>query len=713
VSSVVLSVPKTVNDVLTDIEFPVAIDWQKQLANFSAVRLPGEDILFGRHCPNIFGADPMTCENAPEYMTAPYPPLPSISIGEMQWPSGLSRYSRALYAVDWITLREVLNYSWSLASMAALPPSEPNAAAGYSGYSLPAATTPRSMRAIRLLLSGPDGTFNAKFYPLQPYRVVGQGFSLWLLPLVDVRYKLSLRVGGDNETPKTWKDLFKDLQDDLEITIKTELDDDTIGELTKDTIPSAYGNPDPRLYDYSQPIVDLLDIAAISTGHRFVMLPARQERPDGAPVAKFDEEALLLNNAKSIERFHKFVDGTNENPPRRRWKPIGSLLLSGGSMHSFGLPKTLEIIARKYGKQEKIAVELSAIDPEKTYAFDKLAVWSTWEAKDDGPIPKPPDGLTGRPFSYQPNMTGTDFEAENLPPGLSINPSNGAISGTPTATGVFEVTITSTTETKKLTIEITDKNSERNKKFSEQVFRDIIAWSDSGGQFCYAGVVEYQPNGYDDFCSIRLSELDGEYNLTTRIYELPPYFIPRLIVAGGEPPACDANRLYHFKLNEDIESGKNGKTGETTLITDSEENRTITEEGIFVNTKGMIDGARKGFEGVCYYESGKYWFLQAACGSTCKPSLNSPSFSLDQNAPNARIGQTNYYWAPTTTGAGATTDWTASGLPEGWTASAGAIRGPSTAPGVVGPERTIKVTISFKGGGCTHTRVAKIKIVGA
>lgn len=55
----------------------------------------------------------------------------------------------------------------------------------------------------------------------------------------------------------------------------------------------------------------------------------------------------------------------------------------------------------------------------------------------------PPDGTAGTPYSFTVTASGSPtFGATGLPPGLSINPTTGAITGTPSAPGTYNVTVT-------------------------------------------------------------------------------------------------------------------------------------------------------------------------------------------------------------------------------------------------------------------------------
>lgn len=75
--------------------------------------------------------------------------------------------------------------------------------------------------------------------------------------------------------------------------------------------------------------------------------------------------------------------------------------------------------------------------------------------------------IVGRPFTYQISTLGTatKFAADDLPKGLSLNATNGQITGTPTETGMKTVSVSATndkgTDTTKLTLTVANPIPER------------------------------------------------------------------------------------------------------------------------------------------------------------------------------------------------------------------------------------------------------------
>lgn len=679
---------------------PICIDWRFQLDKFLHYRLPSEDVLFAR-CPSRPLTNPLSCGNASEYLKPPYPPLPPIKVGELQWPTGASRYGRALYAVDWPTMRAVAEYCWGYEAELDEHNDE------IIPTDVPAEWNPTDASVVALELNingGIEGLFRAKMYPLAPYRVPGFGIDLWLLPLVDGRYRNVHRVYESTaEEPEDWKSLIEDYVG---------------GPLASDEVPEAYGDPDPRLYKTIQPQLsaELLDVATLSIGLRMVFEPATN--------------LLRAINAENSDKRRDTTLGFQVHATTGEVSGESSpKLIAGGKRGKAVLPSHIDAYCQRDGESIKKSHAV-----EGGMNFTRLPIWTTWEARLNGPSPNPPDGRTGVSYTYSP-IVGTSgaYSASNLPPGLTIHSTTGEITGTPTEAGEYAVEITRGGTTITLTIVIEEDSEDRVDAFVEQIANDLAAWSNSGGQYCFVGPIGYIPSGYDDYLSIQILETEqapelfeaaesGEttstdYVFRSRIYELPSLFLPAVILAGGEEPDCSrTGELYRFEMTEDIESGDGGETPPTTIIKNFPKTKTVTAKAVLVNVDGMIDGARGGFKGECKYEANKYWFTQAACNQICKSAIFIPA----QTPDNARINQTDYSWTPTVNGTPDAGSWAAAGLPEDWDidADTGTITGPYS--GVLGPEQYLNITITCTGpktppaeGTCTATRKIKLRIVGA
>lgn len=468
--------------VLID-DMPVPLDWRHQVRDFLDLRLPSQDILFARHCHQR-PINPLVCDNAPDYLRPPYPPLPPIEIGEYQCPTGMSRYGRALFLVDWKTLEPIAIKCWNRLAVEVNPES--------LDVPLDWKTVPGNhyLESVSLKFvhqfSAPGSQFVyhiQKMFPLAPYRIPGRGSALWALPLVDRRYFMhgAHEPSEDEEPPGDWNALFDALAESLGIPdagfdrqiLQGEEVVANYGE-----VPAAYGSPDERLYDTRrpQPAAALIDAAALSVGKRIVYDPVS------------DTFRLLDANESTGIRIRRLADPSIPAPPDTEpWPdettPTSPLMIAGGRRGAAAYPSVIKAWYRVDGESKYSDEPL----PGGGISFPSPNVWTSWD--------------------------GDDQEAAD--------------------------------------------------SFVTQLAADIRSWLDSGGQYCFAGILpkvrvipgeesedppEDPPEpiivhenvcGFDDYISIRIKEHDeGQYALTTRFYELPPLFLPSVILAGGKRDDC-------------------------------------------------------------------------------------------------------------------------------------------------------------------------------
>lgn len=431
-------------------ELPILVDHQMQLRKFMAERIPPESVLFSRR-PQGPRANALSEINSTQYLESPYPELPPVKVGEYQAPNGMARYSRALYAVDWQTMRKIAERVWDWEAPLNDPEDENSGEAPITdvpenwGESM--AT---SSRGLYLYIRDGENEFRANMRPLAPYRITGSGIDLWLLPLVDHRFfaldKVLIR-GSLEQYPQ----LSQDAGSVTGIVLtKQHPSHDFVTSSHEDIFGFDFRFTDDALPDS---LLLTLDAAILSIGYRWVYSPVLHT-----------SHAQSYSEAETARESRLLVDSDR--------------LTSGGMAGRFRIPETLNVYCLESGEivKKTAAFTNPTVAPGISSApiFDTLDVVSTWE--------------------HDPNDTAA-----------------------------------------------TDN-------FTSAVAGYIEGWANSGGQYCYLGVPSVQDtdadarydlvlNGFDDYMSIDFFELEPEvYTLKTRIHELPPLFLPRVIVAGGINP---------------------------------------------------------------------------------------------------------------------------------------------------------------------------------
>jgi hypothetical protein len=124
---------------------------------------------------------------------------------------------------------------------------------------------------------------------------------------------------------------------------------------------------------------------------------------------------------------------------------------------------------------------------------------------------------------------------------------------------------------------VQDNSDSETDEFAQRVVDDAWGWMDSGGQYCFIGLVppereitpdDHDPGnpespqpfnlptsycGFDDYFSIQIKENPknpGEYVFTTRFYELPPLFLPDVLLVNGRRD-CEITTVTYGTFEED------------------------------------------------------------------------------------------------------------------------------------------------------------------
>lgn len=597
-------------------EMPINLDYEQQLSSFLHARLPCEDILFARHQPRP-PINPLTCDNSPEILTPPYPPLPPIAVGELQWPTGASRYGRALYLVDGPTMRVIATecFGWEDPE----PPGPGDPPVDNINIEIPSLWGQKQYQ-LEVAIFG-EQLFRAKMFCLPPYRVPGTAMNLFLLPLVDRRF---YDLGGVHPPTETAPASIEALIDDLAGEMDFQL------TISKDTIPIAYGTKiDERLYNTTvpQPASNLLDVAALSLGMRVVLEPMTNGYRMINAANSSNRRDSRLGLTVNVEDGDTTVTGETS-----------ATLVAGGKRGRAALPPRLSVWVIKDGEPfERLSNPFSG---GATVGVPNYPLWTTWAETSS-------------------NTTATDA-------------------------------------------------------FVEQLSADMAEWSNSGGQYCFAGAIQYLPCGFDDYLSIQFLEVagdDGELEpvLRSRVYELPSLFGPAVFLVGGDLEECGGGKW--FILAEDIESTSDeevyvwiGKleTGVVPVRDVAREDPVLlTNVGYCLSPAGKL--ARAGYYGRMERDGDK-WILYATYGCLTSCVAAEGAELVQPEFTDATVDEAYAFTIDVT---GEITDVECENLPDGLTFDPEtlAITGTPTEAGHKW------VTITGTSGTCTVTKIAKLTVL--
>lgn len=273
------------------------VDVDHQIQQFLDDHLPIEDWLFSRVEPSTSVANPLELSDAHGWCESPYPPLPPCKLNQLIWPTGASRFSRALFLVDKYSLLRIIQEAWNYTppldnGNPVWPEYVPDAwatsnqpvlvdfhgeTAGHTSY------MSDGMRFTRKGLHAPTVKF--PMFVLPPLRVPGEGMDLFVLPLVCERYFMRHRI----ETLESYG-TFNEVLDSLASKCSTSY------ALHMGPISSVYGTPDPSLGMFLLPVAKTLDLIAASLGLRVVFSSRKMRIVDDSYLPMWREYCRHLDS---------------------------------------------------------------------------------------------------------------------------------------------------------------------------------------------------------------------------------------------------------------------------------------------------------------------------------------------------------------------------------------------------------------------------------
>jgi len=219
------------------------------------------------------------------------PQLPDLRINQYQIPTGLSRYSRGLFLVDKISLGKIASAAFK---------SQPIPEGDYSVLvdTYPALFSEDAdvsifwgvkTAAVELWFRM-EHEYTESVYCLRPILVPYASRDLWLLPVVDYRYKSQFVIDSKDdqfreEYPANckWSDYFE-----------WALPKVTAFSQRQPVVGTEFGNPDRSVVNSRQPLVSILDAMGVTVGYRYVPRYGFMDSPNAANARNVQKSSDLI-----------------------------------------------------------------------------------------------------------------------------------------------------------------------------------------------------------------------------------------------------------------------------------------------------------------------------------------------------------------------------------------------------------------------------------
>ncbi len=340
---------------------PVLVDIYSEIQAFLDRYLPVEDWLFTRHeLPEAY-ADPEARAEDSIWCESPYPKLPACKINQLIWPTGASRYGRALFLVDKPTLLRIAKDAWRYEpsqppndipeeEISSYPQNEYLRVAFYGdqtkGIQKPIEESPGAYET--------DNTthkFEADMYALSPLRIPGTGMDLFVLPMVDRRYFERAKLVQVTNT-RNYRFMIKQVARSAQLPARMS------------AVSSVYDIPDVMFQETTWPACKFIDVMALSVGQRVVYHPLEQQATASDEPGEDTKYRLDIQNV-ALAKSNRLLNLDN------------SLQIAGGRYWVTSQIQKVRLKHWRQGQRTEKAIDLAKNSNDNSQL--EICVWSGWD----------------------------------------------------------------------------------------------------------------------------------------------------------------------------------------------------------------------------------------------------------------------------------------------------------------------------------------------